>query len=138
MGEGKRCIISYEAIQSLSLGFTTPLQEAQVNCLLLQEVWDNVVFYAQQYINLVQNSYQVVWWKIFNSPDARKWSNILALVELLFTIPISNGRVERCFSQLKLTKTNKRSCLGEDQLDHLLRICIEGPALENLLAGSRV
>ena len=43
--------------------------------------------------------------------------------------PISNGRV--CFSQLKMTKTNNRSCLGEDQLDRLLHIRIQCPALEN-------
>ena len=60
------------------------------------------------YINLVQDPYRVVWWKLFNSPDANKWTNILTLVELTFCIPLSNGHVERCFSQLKLTKTNKR------------------------------
>ena len=32
---------------------------------------------------------------LFNALDAKKWSNILALVELL---PMSNGKVERMFS----------------------------------------
>ena len=120
----------YEAIQSLAQRFAIPLQEAQVNCALLQQEWEDIVYYAKQYINLVKDPYPVVWWKLFNSPDANKWTNILTLVELTFTIPLSNGHVERCFSQLKITKTNRRVGLGEDRLDQILRIRIEGPPLE--------
>lgn len=120
----------YEAIQSLCLRFSTPLQEAQVNSALVQQEWEDMVFYAKQYINLVLDSYKVVWWKLFNSPDALKWGNVLTLVELIFTIPLSNGGVERCFSQLKITKTDRRNSLKEDRLDHLLRIRLEGPRLE--------
>ena len=79
-----------------------------------------------------------VFWKLFNSPDAKKWANILTLVELTFTIPLSNGHVERCFSQMKLLKTGRRTSLGEDRLDHILRIRIEGPALEKWDATAAV
>ncbi len=120
----------HEAIQNLQLRFAVPLQKADVNSALLQQEWDDMVWYAKQYINLVQDPYSVVWWKLFNSCDAKKWNNILTLVELTFTIPLSNAHVERCFSQLKLTKTNRRTSLGEDHLDHLLQIRIEGPPLE--------
>lgn len=51
----------------------------------------------------------------------------LPLVELTFIIPLSNGHVEHCFSQL--TKINRRTSLGKDHLDHLLHIRIEGPHL---------
>ena len=91
----------YDAIQSLSTRFSATLHEAQVNSTHQQE-WDYVVLYAKQYIDLVSNSYKLVWWKTFNCPDTKKWSNILGLVELLFTIPISNGHVERLLFQLKL------------------------------------
>ena len=70
-----------------------------------------------------------VWWKLFNSTSAKKWGNILGLVELLFSLPMSNGHVERVFSQLKVIKTNRRSCLGEDRLDGLLRIATTAPPL---------
>lgn len=50
-------------------------------------------------------------------------------MELLFCLPIANGRVERVFSLLKLIKDNQRTCLKEDTLDHLLRIKAEGPPL---------
>ena len=119
----------YESVQHLSTRFAIPLQEAGVNSSQLQDEWEDIVFFAKQYINLVQNSYKIVWWKLFNSPDAPKWKNILTLVEL-FSILLSNGRLECCFSQLKITKTDRRASLKEDSLDHLLRIRIEGPPLE--------
>ena len=119
-----------DAVQALAERFTIPLQEAIVNCASIQEEWEDMVYYAKQYINLVQDPYRVVWWKLYNSPDARKWTNILTLVELVFCIPLSNGHVERCFSQLKITKSNRRVSLGEDRLDQVLRIRIEGPPLQ--------
>ena len=57
-------------------------------------------------LNLVQQDYKVVWWKLFNAVDAKKWSNVLAVIELLFYLPIANGRVERVFSLMKLIKNS--------------------------------
>ena len=62
---------AYESIQFLASNFATPLQSAGVNCALLQPEWDDMVSYAKQYINLVHNSYGEVFWKLFNSPDAK-------------------------------------------------------------------
>jgi len=53
-------------------------------------------------------------------------NNEKILVELLFCIPMANGRVERTFSQLKLIKSNQCTCLKEDTLDELIRINVEG------------
>ena len=41
--------------------------------------------------------YKVAWRKLFNAFDSKKWSNLLAVVELLFCLPIANDRVERVF-----------------------------------------
>ena len=120
----------YESIEYLISRFSTPLQEAGIDIALIQEEWDDIVSYAKLYINVVQNSYKEVWWKLYNCADTPKWSNFLSLVELIFVIPLSNGHVERCFSQLKLTKSDRRSCLKQDRLDNLLRIRIEGPPLD--------
>ena len=64
---------------------------------LVQEEWDDVVDYARRYLNLVQDEYKIVWWKLFNSFDSKKWSNVLAVVVLLFCLPLANGQVERVF-----------------------------------------
>ena len=60
------------------------------------------------------------------------------MVELLFTLPVSNGRVERIFSQLKLIKTSNRTCLSEDTLDQLVRISVEGPPLSQWNASGAI
>jgi hypothetical protein len=58
--------------------------------------------------------------------DSSQWSNVLAAIELLFCLPMANGRLERVFSQLTLIKTNRRTNLGEDSLDYLVRVNVEG------------
>ena len=52
---------------------------------------------------------------------------MLAVIELLFCLPMANGCLERVFSQLKLIKTNRHTNLGEDSLDYLVRVNVEGP-----------
>ena len=51
-------------------------------------------------------------------------SNLAAIVEVL---PVTTATVERTFSSMKLIKTRLRSRMGEDTLEHTMRICIEGP-----------
>ena len=57
---------------------------------------------------------------------------------LIFSLPLSNGQVERCFSRLKIVKTNRRSCLGKDRLENLIRIQLEGPPLQHWDASRAV
>ena len=102
--------------------FRIPLEKACTSISHIQGEWDDMVDYAKRYFNLVQDTYCTIWWKLFNSVDAGKWSNILTLVELLFSLPMSNGKLERVFSLMKNIKTIKRTSLGEDRLDQLLRI----------------
>ena len=47
----------------------------------------------------MQDDYKILWWKIFNSVDARIWHNVLGVIEHLFSLPLlSNGYLERAFS----------------------------------------
>ena len=59
LGKTADASFGYEAIHHLQSRFTIPLQEAKVNCALLRQEWDDVVFYAKEY-NLVQDPYRVV------------------------------------------------------------------------------
>lgn len=83
------------ALQNLSARFEIPLQKAQVDIALLEEEWEDMAEYAKRYLNLVQEDYQMIWWKLFNSVNSKKWANILSLVELLFCLPMANGHGER-------------------------------------------
>ena len=48
--------------------------------------------------------------------------NVLVLAELLFSLPASNGKLERVFSTLGTIKVDKRSRLSNQALDDLLLI----------------
>lgn len=71
--------VSLEAICSW---FLAPLERVGIDCSLVQDEWDDMVEYGKQYFNLVQDDYKVVWWKIFNC-DAKQWSNVLGIIEML-------------------------------------------------------
>ncbi len=45
-----------------------------------------MVEYGKTFLNLVQDDYKINWWKLFNSVDASKWSNVLEVIELLFCL----------------------------------------------------
>ena len=97
----------YRALESVCTMFTVPIENAGVNCSLVQSEWDDMVEYSKSYLNLAQEDYRVIWWKLFNGPNPARWANILSIIELLFCLPLSNGHLERVFSQLKLIKTNR-------------------------------
>ena len=44
-----------------------------------------------------------------------------------FCLPVSNGHVERVFSMLKVIKSDRCNSHGEDRLDQLVRIKVDGP-----------
>ena len=117
---------AFDAIDNLSDKFRVPLEKSGIDCTHLHEEWEDIVEYSKRYLNLTSEDYRSLWWKLFNTKDSKKWMNILGLVELLFCLPMANGRVERVFSQLKGIKSEKRHRLGKDRLEALVRISVEG------------
>ena len=93
---------------TLSSKFTLPLLKAGGISLLLEE-WKDIVDYSKRYLNLVQEPYQVIWWKLFNASCCSKWSNILDSGRTFICIPVTNGHIEHVFSTLKLIKTDLHS-----------------------------
>ena len=51
----------------------------------------------------------------------------LVCIQLVF--PVSNAIVKRGFSARRRIKSDWRSSLSEDTLDHLMRISVDGPPL---------
>ena len=56
----------------------------------------------------------------------------MLLVELLFSLLVSNAKVERMFSLMKPIKMDGRFSLSEKTLSTLIRICMEGSEPEFL------
>ena len=54
-------------------------------------------------------------------------TNLWKLAAILELLPVTTATVERTFSSMKLIKTRLRSRMGENTLEHTMRICIEGP-----------
>jgi len=70
-------------------------------------------------------------WSLLLSHYRQQFPDLVHLVHILLVFPISNAKVERGFSSMRRIKTDWRSSLGEDTLDNLMRITIEGPPLKD-------
>ena len=111
--------------------FTIPLQGAQANCDRIKEEMQSLLQYAVHFISLSTLDYRAVWWRLFNAPSSSEWSNALILVELLLSLPASNGKLEQVFSQLNVIKTNKRTSLSNESLDDLLLLTSDGVPMKD-------
>ncbi len=121
-----------DAIIAVYDKFEIPLKSgglsATVPDVLFQ--WHEIVDFAVETIGVIGQPYLITWRKIFSAPRSNGWEDALILIELLFTIPVSNAKLERMFSKLKRVKTNFRCSLSLQRLENILRIMEEGPAWE--------
>jgi len=123
----------YDAVDYITSSFKEPLEKQGVGLLALRDEIEEVVCYSRKYFALQKENYQKIWFKLYTTPDAKKWPNVLLLCELIFSLPFSNGIVERIFSILKVIKTEKRTNLSVDSLRDLLEIKVEGPAFDDFI-----
>jgi hypothetical protein len=129
--ESSECDPPMEAIVRLGVRFKHPLESNGVDIEQLKDEFHDMITYASQFISLATLDYQSVWWRLYHAPNMSSWCNILQLVQLLFTLPASNGKLERVFSMLKLIKVDKRSSLGNQMLDDLLVLNSDRVSLKN-------
>jgi len=126
------------SITRTSTRFKIPLENAgiDVDAILLE--FKEMVECAIQFLSLSMMDCQAVWWHLFHCPCSAEWKNCLSLIELLFSLPASNGKLERIFSQLKTIKTEKRSLVNNEQLDDLLSLNADAIPLENFDANPSI
>ena len=128
----KDLLFADECVTELYSHFQKPLSNAGLDGSLsdLLEQWHSVIEYTTRYLSPSTTPYLRVWRRIFDSSRSEGWSMVLLLAELLFSIPISNAKVERLFSMMNRIKTDSRATLGESTLNSLIRISMEGPKFE--------
>ena len=120
------------AVECIISHFRKPLEEKGVDLANIQDELEEIVTYARKYLSSSTEGYQQIWYKLHTSPVANsKWPNVLQLSQLIFSLPFSNGHVERLFSTLKVIKTDRRTQLQTATLSDLLAIRVEGPPLAN-------
>ncbi len=98
----------YAAVEYITSNFR---EAFNINIASIQDEIEEAIDYARKYLSIQSESYQKIWYKLHISPEAVKWPNVLVLAELLFSLPFSNGRVERIFSSMKIIKTDRRTNL---------------------------
>ena len=87
--------------------YKNPVESAGVDFDHLRKQFHKLIFYTTQFISVSTMDYQSVWWRLFHAPAAVSWSNILQLVGLILTLPISNVKLDKFFlllSSLRWTK----------------------------------
>ena len=67
---------------------------------MIKDEWEDMTDYAKRYLDLVQDDYRTIWWKIFNSPSDNNWNNILPLIELIFAFLCLMVDWSACFLSL--------------------------------------
>ena len=82
------------AIDRLVEGFKVPLEGAEAEVSEICGECEAMVLWAFQFISLSIMEYQSVWWWLFHAQNYSEWSNVLSLVKLLFSLPVSNGKLE--------------------------------------------
>ena len=114
-----------EAIDRLVTGFTIPLQsagsqieETHAQCIALLE-------YATQYVSLSTMDYRGVWWCCFHASSTSEWTNTLTLGELLFSLPVSNGTLERVFFHRLGLSTTREHYYEMKNFDDLLIVATD-------------
>ena len=127
-----------EPIARLGVRFKIPLQAAGVDVDKLCEEFYDMLLYATQFLTLSTQEYRAVWWRLFHCPNSSNWSNILTLSRLLFTLPVSNGKLERIFSTLKLIKVDKQASLGSDSLNDLLALNTDSDSMKDFNPDSSI
>ena len=122
-----------EDIISLKQRFQNPLLAAGVSASDADflDQWHSLIEYAKEFLSVSSTPYRVCWRRIFQSPRRSNWKDVLILIRLLFTIPISNAKLERMFSKMKQVKVIHRCSLSEGRLENILRIVEDGPSITN-------
>lgn len=100
-----------KTVQHIATHFREPLLGKGLSTFSLPDEIEDIVEYARTYLSLSQTPYRKVWYKLCTCPDLTKWPNVIILMELCFSLPFFNGRVEQIFSSLKVVKTNRRARL---------------------------
>ncbi len=107
--------------------FSILLEKNKVDVTKVGEEWDDLkVFWLR---NLSHLSHSEMW-KTFLANYRDTYPNLSHIITILHLMPASNAKVERAFSTMGRVKSDYRNRLGEEILDHLMRISIEGPQLD--------
>lgn len=86
--------------------------------------------YFSHHICRFPSVHLLTWLEVNQCVDTTMYYNILAVMDLILTLPGSSAECERGFRVLKSLKTDVRSRLGESALSDQLIIKLESPNIQ--------
>ena len=112
------------------------LNSISVSSLVCNE-WDCLKALVLPMITGVDSiGYLEIWPKLLTKKGIQaSCNNVLHIIELLLITPFTYAKLEMIFSRLNRVKTDENSCLGQEQLEHLLRFGEEGREIEEFDAN---
>lgn len=116
-----------DEVAALTRHFTTMLTRRQCDIAAIPNEWTQVKAHlGRRMVNNPRVLPSIT--EIF--PLDEMFGNLLHLVEIILTLPISTAVCERGFSAVKRIKSDWRASLTTDTMTDLLAVSIEGPTLE--------
>ncbi|CAC5383128.1 unnamed protein product [Mytilus coruscus] len=115
-----------DAIKHVSL-------DSKVTTCLLQGLY---FLYHNSALNRQSNEIQHLTWQRVNRMFPDGYCNILAVMDLILTIPGSSSECERGSRHMKSLKTTFRTCLSEDSLASQMCIKLHSPSIEEKAKNS--
>ena len=126
-----------EAVEYIIAHFREPLEAKGGDMSSILDEVEDAVQYARKFFSITDD-YHKIWYKLHVVPNASKWPNVLLLCSLLFSLPVSNGRVESIFSSMNVIKTERRASMHTDTLSDLIEIHTEGASLADFLSDDAI
>jgi len=81
----------HSSLQKVCDWFSNSLEKAGIDVSLVQKELGDMVEYHKWYVNLIQDDYKVVWWKIFNFVD-ELWNCCFVCLH-----PMATCTLKECF-----------------------------------------
>ena len=106
-GNSSYSTIPWSSVVRIATRFKTPLENVDTDVDAIHTEFEEMVDYAIQFLSLSTMTYQAKWWHLFTCLNLADCKNCLNMIELLFSLPASKGKMERIFSQLKRLKMRK-------------------------------
>lgn len=113
---------------AIRFGYIPSVTASQFNKVLASILMNE----KNQFCILRKNNDPVEFWSYFMSSAVVEWENdVLHLLKISLTIPVGSADIERGFSVMNYVNTEKRYSLTKEHIEDIVRINVNGPALEN-------
>ena len=120
----------------LSLHFSHPLQHRGCSPESCIEEWPELKLRVREILSTEPTiKYLPMWQRVLHKYEEHPaLSNVLALLQIVLSIPVQTFTLERGFSLMKQIKTDWRNRLSSQILSQLMMIELDGPDLDHFNA----